>query len=149
MKWVGWWLLCCVNPIAQSTPLSLAAPVEYIPQLRPFYEEWFGKAKLEFIFIPCTSARCKKLVEANSAIDGDIARIKGFEQSHPHMSPVGAAIGEVTIYAQSRHGANWPPASQERVGCLRGIQWCSRYLDNQRILWFNDEKQGLALMPVS
>ena len=146
MKWAGWFLLCCLNPIAQGATLSLAAPVEYIPLLRPFYEEWFGKAKVDFTFIPCTSARCKKLLDSDSTIDGDIARIKGFEQTHPHMIPVGTAIGEVTIYAQSKQDASWPPASQERVGCLRGIQWCNRYLDSRRIVWFNDEKQGLALL---
>lgn len=146
MKWAGWWLLCCLNPIAQGAPLSLAAPVEYISLLRPFYEEWFGKARVDFTFIPCTLARCRKLVDSDSTIDGDIARIRGFEQSHPHMIPVGAAIGEVTIYAQSKQDASWPPASQERIGCLHGIQWCSRYLDSRRIVWFNDEKQGLALL---
>ncbi len=146
MKWAGWFLLCCLNPIAQGAPLSLAAPVEYISLLRPFYEEWFGKAKVDFTFIPCTLARCRKLVDSDSTIDGDIARIKGFEQTHPQMLPVGTAIGEITIYAQSKQDASWPPASQERVGCLRGIQWCNRYLDSRRIVWFNDEKQGLALL---
>ena len=146
MKWAGWFLLCCLNPIAQGATLSLAAPVEYIPLLRPFYEEWFGKARVDFTFIPCTLARCRKLVDSDSTIDGDIARIKGFEQTHPQMLPVGTAIGEITIYAQSKQDASWPPASQELIGCLRGIQWCNRYLDSRRIVWFNDEKQGLALL---
>lgn len=146
MKWAGWWLLFCLNPIAHGAPLSLAAPVEYIPLLRPFYEEWFAKARVEFTFIPCTLARCRKLVDADSTIDGDIARISGLEQTHTQMIPVGVAIGEVTIYAQSQQDARWPPASQELVGCLRGIQWCKRYLDSRRIVWFNDEKQGLALL---
>lgn len=146
MKWAGWWLLFCLNPIAHGAPLSLAAPVEYIPLLRPFYEEWFAKARVEFTFIPCTLARCRKLVDADSTIDGDIARISGLEQTHTQMIPVGVAIGEVTIYAQSQLDARWPPASQELVACLRGIQWCKRYLDSRRIVWFNDEKQGLALL---
>lgn len=146
MKWAGWWLLWCLNPIANGTPLSLTAPTEYVVLLRPFYEEWFGKAKVDFILIPCTFARCRKLIDSDSAIDGDIARIKGFEQTRPQMIPVGTAIGEVTIYAQGKRDASWPPVSGDRVGCLRGIQWCSSYLDSQHIVWFNDEKQGVALL---
>ncbi|MGH1409424.1 MAG: hypothetical protein ACRAUW_07820 [Aeromonas sp.] len=79
MKGADWWLLFCLNPMAQSAPLTLAAPVEYIPMLRPSYEEWFGKARVDFTFIPCTSTRCKKLLDSDSTIAGDIARIKGFE----------------------------------------------------------------------
>ncbi|WP_252412022.1 hypothetical protein [Aeromonas veronii] len=30
------------------------------------------------------------------------------------------------------------------IGCLRGIQWCERFLGNYQVIWLNDEKQGLA-----
>ncbi|MFM5525109.1 hypothetical protein ACET73_05540 [Aeromonas veronii] len=144
MKWIGWLLLVGLTPVAHATPLKLAAAVEHTAILRPFIHDWFGRAGIDFQLIPCSYARCEKLIEADHAVDGDMARIKGFDQTYPHLLQIGAPISEAAIYGQPRDNPSWPPAKGTVIGCLRGIQWCERFLGNYQVIWLNDEKQGLA-----
>ncbi|HHQ4764197.1 hypothetical protein Q7I30_11530 [Aeromonas veronii] len=144
MKWIGWLLLVGLTPVAHATPLKLAAAVEHTAILRPFIHDWFGRAGIDFQLIPCTYARCEKLIEADHAVDGDMARIKGFDQTYPHLLQIGAPISEAAIYGQARDNPSWPPAEGTVIGGLRGIQWCERFLGNYQVIWLNDEKQGLA-----
>ncbi|MCX7130285.1 hypothetical protein [Aeromonas sp.] len=144
MKWIGWLLLVGLSPVAHATPLKLAAAVEHTAILRPFIHDWFGRAGIDFQLIPCTYARCEKLIESVNAVDGDMARIKGFDQTHPHLLQVGAPLSEAAIYGQPRDNPSWPPAKGAVIGCLRGNQWCERNLGSYQVIWLNDEKQGLA-----
>lgn len=144
MRWIGWLLVTGLAPFANTAPLKLAAPVEHISVVRPLIHEWFGRAGIDVQLIPCTYARCEKLIESVNAVDGDMSRIKGFDLTYPRLLPIGAPISEVTIYAQHHHNLSWPPAKGAVIGCLRGIQWCERYLNNYQIFWLNDEKQGIA-----
>lgn len=144
MKLIGWLLLVGLTPFAHGTPLKLAAAVENIALMTPFFHEWFGRASIDFQLIPCTYARCDKLIESTNAVDGDMARVKGFEQAYPRLQPIGAPISEIAIYGQTHDNLSWPPAKGAMIGCVRGIKWCLRYLTDYHIVWLNDEKQGLA-----
>lgn len=83
MKWIGWLLLVGLTPVAHATPLKLAAAVEHTAILRPFIHDWFGRAGIDFQLIPCTYARCEKLIEADHAVDGDMARSRALIRPIP------------------------------------------------------------------
>lgn len=141
------WLLFAVpSQASQASQLRLAAQPYLVPILTPFFDEWFQEAGVTYEFELCSAARCIKLLETDSSINGDAARRIGFEDRVPRLTPVGLSYGGINVYAMNLNAKAWPPSSNDTIACTRGTFWCEAAFDKNNVVWTNSDEQAEKML---
>lgn len=138
-------LLLIFPPPCYASQLKLTVNSSLVPVLLPFFDDWFQEAGISYEFVPCSLARCIKILKNDNSIHGAAARRDGFEKKVSRLSSVGLPYGWLMLYGMNLHSKAWPPGLHDRISCVRGTYWCEDLIYND-VFWVNTHSQAELML---